>query len=111
LSVEQNLWHDAAGCSEQEHPKIVFWWQILTLVLDNCDAHLGECKRGLQLLGLCELTVQKPTEMPFSGQTCVGSRHYVLGGSAYWNHLANRAEQSVCSVKKWAVQKWLNSLR
>ena len=38
----------------------------------------------------------EPIEMPFGLWTPVGRRKHVLDGGAYWRHLANTTEPSVC---------------
>ena len=37
----------------------------------------------------------EPIEMPFAGQTCMGSGNQVLDGSTHGRHLANTIERSV----------------
>ena len=38
----------------------------------------------------------EPIEMLFGLWTSVGSRKHVLDGDAYWRHLANTIEPSMC---------------
>jgi len=38
----------------------------------------------------------KPTEMPFGVWIQVGPRKHMLDGGAYWRHLANTTEPSMC---------------
>jgi len=51
----------------------------------------------------------EPIENPLGVWTRVGPRKHVLGGGAYWRHLANTTELSMCSSDAACYQITLTS--